>query len=107
MPSPSDAYLIESEIYGEPPSIPSPVPTSDAQPNTDTANATVQVVNKFDDPPDQPQYIPGLWILGSTYNVLNGKYADPKSTMQQVIDFIKGTYMLCCTGNANVRFHLR
>ncbi|KAI0684446.1 hypothetical protein BC835DRAFT_637235 [Cytidiella melzeri] len=33
--------------------------------------------------------IPGLNILGSTYNVLNGKYADSKSTIQQVIDWDK------------------
>ncbi|KAI0341931.1 hypothetical protein BDW22DRAFT_219508 [Trametopsis cervina] len=32
-------------------------------------------------------YIPGLYTLGSTYNVLNGKYADSKSCMQQIIDW--------------------
>ncbi|KAI0700905.1 MAC/Perforin domain-containing protein [Cytidiella melzeri] len=36
-------------------------------------------------------YIPGLLTLGSTYNVLNGKYADSKSCLQQVIDWNKDT----------------
>ncbi|KAI0684449.1 hypothetical protein BC835DRAFT_1422312 [Cytidiella melzeri] len=47
----------------------------------------------IDAPPmdkDTPSdYIPGLNILGATYNVLNGKYADSKSTIQQVIDWNK------------------
>ncbi|KAI0812731.1 MAC/Perforin domain-containing protein [Irpex lacteus] len=34
-------------------------------------------------------YIPGLYTLGSTYDVLNGKYADSKSALQQVIDWDK------------------
>ncbi|KAI0682377.1 hypothetical protein BC835DRAFT_1478658 [Cytidiella melzeri] len=33
--------------------------------------------------------IPCLNILGSTYNALNGTYADPKSTIHQVIDWDK------------------
>ncbi|KAI0685524.1 hypothetical protein BC835DRAFT_1421168 [Cytidiella melzeri] len=47
----------------------------------------------LDAPPmdkDTPSnYIPGLYTLGATYNVLNGKYADSKSTIQQVIDWNK------------------
>ncbi|KAI0690007.1 hypothetical protein BC835DRAFT_1418097 [Cytidiella melzeri] len=47
----------------------------------------------IDAPPmdrDTPSdYIPCLYTLGATYNVLNGKYADSKSTMQQVIDWNK------------------
>ncbi|KAI0088021.1 MAC/Perforin domain-containing protein [Irpex rosettiformis] len=39
------------------------------------------------DTPDD--YIPGLYTLGSTYDVLNGKYADSKSALQQVIDWDK------------------
>ncbi|KAI0087156.1 MAC/Perforin domain-containing protein [Irpex rosettiformis] len=40
--------------------------------------------------PDTPtDYIPGLYILGATYDVLNGKYADSKSALQQVIDWDK------------------
>lgn len=34
-------------------------------------------------------FIPGLNVLGSTYNVLGGNYADPLSTMQQVVDWNK------------------
>ncbi|KAI0696462.1 hypothetical protein BC835DRAFT_1342552 [Cytidiella melzeri] len=41
-------------------------------------------------PVDVPSdYIPALYSLGSTYDVLNGKYADPKSTMQQVVDWTR------------------
>ncbi|KAH7904462.1 MAC/Perforin domain-containing protein [Hygrophoropsis aurantiaca] len=40
----------------------------------------------FDFPKD---YIPLLWTLGSTYNTLTGKYADPRSVEQQVIDWSK------------------
>ncbi|KAI0703827.1 hypothetical protein BC835DRAFT_1410553 [Cytidiella melzeri] len=36
--------------------------------------------------------IPGLYVLGSTYNVLNGKYADSKSTIQQVVNWNKSTH---------------
>ncbi|KAI0683226.1 hypothetical protein BC835DRAFT_1423503 [Cytidiella melzeri] len=32
-------------------------------------------------------YIPGLLTLGSTYNVLNGKYADSRSCLQHVIEW--------------------
>jgi hypothetical protein len=39
-------------------------------------------------------FIPGLYTLGSTYDVLNGKYADPKSTIQEVIDWNKCEYTL-------------
>lgn len=39
-------------------------------------------------------YIPGLYTLGSTYDVLNGKYADSKSALQQVIDWDKSSSSL-------------
>lgn len=56
-----------------------------------------------DIPPDAEtpsDYIPGLYTLGSTYNVLNGKYADSNSALQQVIDwdqsslFIRTRYLI-------------
>ena len=48
--------------------------------------------------PDTPSdYIPGLYILGATYDVLNGKYADSKSALQQVIDWDKSPYSLSLT----------
>ncbi|KAH7904771.1 MAC/Perforin domain-containing protein [Hygrophoropsis aurantiaca] len=41
-------------------------------------------------PTDFPaDYLPLLWTVGSTYNVLSGKYADPLSCRQQVIDWSK------------------
>ena len=46
--------------------------------------------NADPEPPvsDTPSdYIPGLFTLGATYNVLNGKYADPMSVLQQVMDW--------------------
>lgn len=49
-------------------------------------------------PPDAEtpaDYIPGLYTLGSTYNVLNGKYADSKSALQQVIDWDKSSLYTC------------
>ncbi|KAI0090304.1 hypothetical protein BDY19DRAFT_764796 [Irpex rosettiformis] len=39
-------------------------------------------------------YIPGLYELGSTYDVLNGKYADSKSALQQVLDWNKSEVRL-------------
>jgi hypothetical protein len=57
-------------------------------------------------------YIPGLYTLGMTYNVLNGKYADSKSALQQVIDWPQSkspasTVLLLafvyCTGNARTQ----
>jgi hypothetical protein len=39
-------------------------------------------------------FIPGLYVLGATYNTLNGKYADSKSTLQQVVDWNKCEYTL-------------
>ena len=42
--------------------------------------------------PDTPtDYIPGLYTLGATYDVLNGKYADSKSALQQIIDWDKSS----------------
>ena len=81
MPPPSKAYLIESALYGDPPSPPGamiPDP-SGVEPPADEPRA-----------PDTPtNYIPGLYTLGSTYNVLNGRYADSRSTVQQIIDWSK------------------
>ncbi|KAI0684825.1 hypothetical protein BC835DRAFT_1421905 [Cytidiella melzeri] len=34
-------------------------------------------------------FLPGLDVLGATYDTLNGKYADPESTIQKVIDWTK------------------
>ena len=46
--------------------------------------------------PETPtDYIPGLYTLGATYDVLNGKYADSKSALQQVIDWDKSESHLC------------
>ena len=43
--------------------------------------------------PETPSdYIPCLYTLGATYDVLNGKYADSKSALQQVIDWDKSAY---------------
>ncbi|KAI0685506.1 hypothetical protein BC835DRAFT_1421150 [Cytidiella melzeri] len=36
-----------------------------------------------------PDCIPGMWTLGATYVVLGGKYADPTSIIQQVMDWGK------------------
>ncbi|KAI0341912.1 hypothetical protein BDW22DRAFT_1429431 [Trametopsis cervina] len=36
---------------------------------------------------DNLHYIPGLMSLGASYDVLNGKYADAKSSLQQIIDW--------------------
>ncbi|KAI0684447.1 hypothetical protein BC835DRAFT_1310575 [Cytidiella melzeri] len=56
-------------------------------------NELSRAIAFIDAPPmdkDTPSdYVPGLNILGATYNVLNGKYADSKSTIQQVIDWNK------------------
>jgi hypothetical protein len=42
----------------------------------------------LEEPPVTPSdFIPGLYALGSTYNVLNGKYADPKSILQEVTNW--------------------
>jgi hypothetical protein len=45
-------------------------------------------------PPPPSDLIPGLDSLGSTYDVLNGKYADPKSILQEVIDWNGCKYAL-------------
>ncbi|KAI0683623.1 hypothetical protein BC835DRAFT_1423177 [Cytidiella melzeri] len=36
-----------------------------------------------------PDCIPGMWMLGATYVVLGGRYAESRSTRQQVIDWSK------------------
>ena len=44
--------------------------------------------------PETPSdYIPCLYTLGATYDALNGKYADSKSALQQVIDWDKSSYL--------------
>ncbi len=79
MPTPSTAYLAESAAYRDPPA--TPVPSKGESPEGHS-----HVADAGDTPDD---YIPGLYELGSTYDVLNGKYADSKSTIQQVIDWSK------------------
>ncbi|KAI0693083.1 hypothetical protein BC835DRAFT_1094287 [Cytidiella melzeri] len=56
-----------------------------------------------DTPAIPSEYIPGLLSLGSTYNVLNGKYADSKSTMRQVVDWTKGQARVQEFGGNNYR----
>jgi hypothetical protein len=67
----------------------------------DARNDVVRVKQAFIKAPptdeDTPSdFIPGLYILGSTYNVLNGKYAESKSTLQQVVDWNKCLFSLEC-----------
>ncbi|KAI0341969.1 hypothetical protein BDW22DRAFT_223056 [Trametopsis cervina] len=62
-------------------------PLVQAQPFEDRDNLNPPATLDEDDTP--ADYIPGLYTLGSTYNVLNGKYADSKSCLQQVIDWTK------------------
>ncbi|KAI0766732.1 hypothetical protein BC629DRAFT_1596249 [Irpex lacteus] len=65
-----------------PPTI-SPIPAGESE-------SLTAIPSGGDRAPDTPSnYIPGLVTLGSTYNVLNGKYADSKSALQQVIDWNK------------------
>lgn len=80
MATPSPAYLIQCAIIGDPPPAPALA----------DANTTAVSERGSDRAPDTPSnYIPGLYTLGTTYNVLNGKYADSKSTIQQVVDWSK------------------
>lgn len=81
MPPPSKAYLIESALYGEPPTPPERCPANVSGPPT------------FPDPGDDipSDYIPGLYSLGATYNVLNGRYADSRSLLHHVVDWYKST----------------
>jgi hypothetical protein len=72
---------VDSASYGDPPAYPSP--SSGLLGDKPEAGEAEPVVT----PPDP---VPGLYTLGSTYNVLNGKYADSKSALQQVIDWNKG-----------------
>ncbi|KAI0696461.1 MAC/Perforin domain-containing protein [Cytidiella melzeri] len=84
MPTPSTAYQLECAADGSMPAAPSPMSAMAA-----IAMAHVPVAEP-EVPVDVPSdYIPGLYSLGSTYNVLNGKYADSRSTMQQVVDWTK------------------
>jgi hypothetical protein len=58
-------------------------------------------------------YIPGLYTLGMTYNVLNGRYADSKSAIQQVVNwpqskstafiFLSPTFICDRIGNARTQ----
>ncbi|KAI0696241.1 hypothetical protein BC835DRAFT_1414356 [Cytidiella melzeri] len=82
MPIPSTAYQLECAVDGVTPAGPPPMMP---------AHTTTAIAIMADVPMAEPaaavdipsDYIPGLFSLGSTYNVLNGKYADSKSTMQQ------------------------
>ena len=79
MPPPSKAYLIESALYGDPPAPPKPCPANISGPPT--------LPDPGDDIP--ADYIPGLYSLGATYNVLNGRYADSRSLVHHVVDWYK------------------
>lgn len=85
MTSPSPAYLIDTATYGlfTPPVPDLPINAAKDMPTND--------VGDDEAPPETTpsNYIPGLFTLGSTYDVLNGKYADSKSAIQQVIDWNK------------------
>ncbi|KAI0091169.1 hypothetical protein BDY19DRAFT_934228 [Irpex rosettiformis] len=82
MVSPSAAYLADCATYPEP-FVPSAIPA-------DAPHLPVATPGGGGRAPDTPSnYIPGLITLGSTYNVLNGKYADSRSALQQVVDWNK------------------
>ncbi|KAI0091170.1 hypothetical protein BDY19DRAFT_686686 [Irpex rosettiformis] len=58
--------------------------------HADTPDLPVATPGGGERAPETPSnYIPGLITLGSTYNVLNGKYADSRSALQQVVDWNK------------------
>ena len=61
-----------------------------------TEHTSPQIDSKPRGPGTPSDYIPSLYTLGATYDVLNGKYADSKSALQQVIDWDKSSY-LCLT----------
>ena len=84
MTSPSAAYLLEVANYAVPIA---PIPgVVDDGPN----DLPTETPGGGDRAPDTPSnYIPGLVTLGSTYDVLNGKYADARSALQQVVDWNK------------------
>ncbi|KAI0696242.1 hypothetical protein BC835DRAFT_875736 [Cytidiella melzeri] len=66
-----------------------PPPTVSAHTTTAIAMADVPMAEPVVLADVLSDYSPGLYSLGSTYNVLSGNYADSKSTMQQVVDWTK------------------
>ena len=89
MTSSSKAYLVESALYGDPPSLPEPLPVNQL---IEQAPSSLHTLDTFSDTPSN--YVPGLFALGSTYDVLNGRYADPRSIRQQVIDWSQSMTIL-------------
>ncbi|KAF9030960.1 hypothetical protein BDZ89DRAFT_1132088 [Hymenopellis radicata] len=72
----------------------------------DASNDGVRINKAFIDAPpmdrDTPSnFIPGLYVLGSTYNVLNGNYADSKSALQPVVDWNKSDVRIQEFGGKN------
>lgn len=95
MAVPSTAYAIECALYGSPPS----------EPKTLRHNEVSSDLKEK--APDTPSnYIPGLYSLGSTYNVLNGRYADSRSTIQQVVDWNKSALIFVFTISVLHRYSL-
>jgi hypothetical protein len=59
-----------------------------------------------EEPPVTPSdFIPGLYALGSTYNVLNGKYADPKSILQEVTNWNTCKYTVDTTLDCQLTYN--
>ncbi|KAI0696446.1 hypothetical protein BC835DRAFT_1414277 [Cytidiella melzeri] len=84
----------------QPPTIQLPLMFS----NVEGHDAHVQVIlhdTSVDDTPSD--YIPGLVVVGATYNVLNGKDADSKSTTQQVVDWNQSEVRIQIFGGKNYR----
>ncbi|KAI0341925.1 hypothetical protein BDW22DRAFT_1345703 [Trametopsis cervina] len=72
------AAAAKAKLYKDIPSLPAPQSFEDR-------GKVLPTLPPAEDTPSN--YIPGLYTLGSTYNVLNGKYADSKSCLQQIIDW--------------------
>ena len=85
MTSPSAAYLTEISNYAQP-TAPAPSLPADAPNDLPIIPGDETHAPQADTPSN---YIPGLVTLGSTYDVLNGKYADARSASQQVVDWNK------------------
>lgn len=84
MSTPSSAYLAEVAAYtAPPPPLSLSAASADIERAPSGANTALTMAS---------DYIPGLFTLGSTYNVLNGKYADARSALQQVVDWNKSTF---------------
>ncbi|KAI0086753.1 hypothetical protein BDY19DRAFT_958469 [Irpex rosettiformis] len=83
MPTPSAAYLKELTSYDDPPEFTELTRLAGGALNP---RESKEMLAEEETPDD---YIPGLHMLGSTYDVLNGKYADSRSALQQVLDWEK------------------